>query len=317
MLALVTLAFTVVYFGLRDPWGSGQFLGDTPAYTRYFEDLKYNVVTTSKDLGFYMFMKFFAGFTNVTVFYLVCAFIYVYPQYLLSKKIAPKYFFYAFAFIVTSFSFFGFGTNGLRNGLATSLFLLALYLKPKTWRILLLFVIGFSFHSSLVLPIVAFLLSYYVKGTRWLIGIWILLVPVTFLFGANLNLLLENIPFLTDERFNNLYGREYSSDVIRGFRLDFVIYSVIPIALGAWFIFKKNFRDAFYVRIFNIYLIGNSVWLIFMFAAYSNRIAYLSWFLIPIIVMYPLMRIPTWKNQSHVIGTAIIVNLLLTLFLTL
>lgn len=70
--------------------------------------------------------------------------------------------------------------------------------------------------------------------------------------------------------------------------------------LMTWFVtVKRQFRD----RTFNIlaitYILCNSFWVMVIRAAFSNRFAYLSWFLYPIIIAYPLLRFRIWKDQGN------------------
>ena len=34
-------------------------------------------------------------------------------------------------------------------------------------------------------------------------------------------------------------------------------------------------------------------------AAFSNRFAYLSWFIYPLVIAYALIRIPIWRDQDR------------------
>lgn len=45
-----------------------------------------------------------------------------------------------------------------------------------------------------------------------------------------------------------------------------------------------------YKTILNLYLCTNAVWCLCMYASYCNRIAYLSWFMYPIVLIYPLLK---------------------------
>ena len=45
------------------------------------------------------------------------------------------------------------------------------------------------------------------------------------------------------------------------------------------FIVKKNYiEDQLYVKMCNIYLLANAIWILVIRANFSNRFAYLSWF---------------------------------------
>ena len=76
-----------------------------------------------------------------------------------------------------------------------------------------------------------------------------------------------------------------------GFRIDFLLYSAAPIFLGYKIIIKDRLSvSKMYKTIFNMYLCTNAVWCLCMYASYCNRIAYLSWFMYPIVLIYPLLK---------------------------
>ena len=46
------------------------------------------------------------------------------------------------------------------------------------------------------------------------------------------------------------------------------------------------------------YTFTNSVWMLCMYAEYTNRIAYLSWFMYPFVLIYPLIC-ENWGIQKY------------------
>ena len=78
--------------------------------------------------------------------------------------------------------------------------------------------------------------------------------------------------------------------------------SSFPVFTGWYFIFKKNFNDKFYSHIFNIYLVCNAFWILIIRANFSNRFAYLSWFLMSLIIIYPFLKQQFFKKQELVIA---------------
>jgi len=77
-----------------------------------------------------------------------------------------------------------------------------------------------------------------------------------------------------------------------------VIYSVIPILVGYYYLFKIKVVDVFYHRIFNMYLFANAIWLLVISMAFTDRMAYLSWFLVPFLLLYPLLKYALPINQK-------------------
>jgi hypothetical protein len=64
-----------------------------------------------------------------------------------------------------------------------------------------------------------------------------------------------------------------------GFRWDFLLYSALPIFIGWIATYKKSINDKTYSFILHTYIFSNAFWVLINTAAYSNRFAYLSWFL--------------------------------------
>lgn len=55
-----------------------------------------------------------------------------------------------------------------------------------------------------------------------------------------------------------------------------------------------------------MYCVANAFWVLVINAAFSNRFAYLSWFLMPIVIMYPLFKYKIVPDQYKMIGLVII-----------
>ena len=107
---------------------------------------------------------------------------------------------------------------------------------------------------------------------------------------------------------------EYNT--IKGFRLDFIIYSSMPVLMGYWVKYKYKMEERIYDMILNMYLVCNGVWMLCMYAAFTNRIAYLSWFMYPIVLLYPCFTIteryhPLVVNRNKII----VAHLTFTLFM--
>ena len=93
----------------------------------------------------------------------------------------------------------------------------------------------------------------------------------------------ERSSYLTDGNINN---DSFSSS---GFRWDFLLYSASAVYTAYFFIFKKNFTDQRYNRLVCVYLAANAFWVLVIRANFSNRFAYLSWFMMGIVIVYPFL----------------------------
>lgn len=121
----------------------------------------------------------------VEAFFFICAILYIYPLYVVSKKIFKEYWAYSFLMLILSFSFWAYGTNGIRNGIATSLFLWAIVQDNKKYLYVLL-LCSVNFHISLIIPIVMYFVAQYYNNTKYIFYFWILCIPLSLVLGNTL-----------------------------------------------------------------------------------------------------------------------------------
>ena len=309
------LFFVVFYVGLRPI--NGAFI-DMTTYASIFEGVSSGeLVDPTGDHGFNLFIQGATKLLNAEGFFLLCAILYIYPMFVLSKEFFNRYWFLGFLTLVTSFSFWAYGTNGIRNGLATSIYLLALATNKKTFICFSLIIISCLFHKSMVIPSLAFALTYYFNYVKSYLFLWGLAIPVSLFSGDYFSTLIADIGF-EDDRLGYLISNANAEEFSRtGFRWDFLVYSSIPVFIGYYFIFIKGFKDLIYNQIYSIYLISNSFWILVINANFSNRFAYLSWFLLPIIIIYPLLKCNIWCNQYRKVSGLIVLHFLFTYIMTL
>lgn len=98
-----------------------------------------------------------------------------------------------------------------------------------------------------------------------------------------------------------------------GFRIDFILYSALPIVIGYIALFKKNLISSKYAVLYNFYLLTNGTWMLCMYASFTNRIAYLSWFVYPIILVYPLLEMDWGTDKREMFKYITTFNLCFTL----
>ena len=73
----------------------------------------------------------------------------------------------------------------------------------------------------------------------------------------------------------------------------------------------------FYRDLIHLYICINGIWMLCMYAEFTNRIAYLSWFLYPIVIIYPFIHENLGHNKYKVFGKTILYHLAFTLFMSL
>jgi hypothetical protein len=311
----LVLAIVTAFIGLRDPYAT--YFVDTIRYSQQYNNMQgMDNSVFLKDPGFFLYMWLASKILMLEIFYLLTAFLYVFLPYLAFKKWFGYYSLFALLMYIGSMSFWTYGVNGVRNGLATSILIYAFSKHNRKMLMLMIMLISISIHKSLILPIMAFFIATRITNTKVLIVIWLFIAVIMAVtgneLGAWLNNLMEIINY--DERSHVLITDKYDHIVKGGYRFDFLLYSSAAIFLGYYYL-KKGVKDVFYIRLLNTYIIANIVWVIFIYAAYSNRIAYLSWFLMPIIMLYPLLTQSIFQNKNKLIAYLILINFIFSAFL--
>ncbi|WP_027383236.1 EpsG family protein [Epilithonimonas caeni] len=305
----------ILYMGLRPI--NVHYFGDTSTYAGIFKAMRNGQeAKIQKDYVFNYFMKWCSNFMDVHRFFLLLDILYIIPSLLFSRKYFGQYWFFAMFMFIGSFSFWAYGTNGLRNGLATSLFILGLYFYNRKVIMYMIFTLGYFMHASLIIPIAAFVVSGIYKNPKVYLYIWFASIPLSLVGGSAWTTLFAGLGFedRTSGYLTNAEGNlEQFSQT--GFRWDFLLYSASAVFIGWYFIFKKQIVDRFYIHIFGVYTIANSFWILVITAAFSNRFAYLSWFLMPAVFIYPMFRYKIWKDQYKTFAIILFSYFMFTYFM--
>jgi hypothetical protein len=64
-------------------------------------------------------------------------------------------------------------------------------------------------------------------------------------------------------------------------------------------------------------MIANTFWILVIRANFSNRFAYLSWFLMAIVIAYPLLKVKFWDDHYKNVGRIFLAYYLFTYFMFL
>lgn len=304
-LGLLLVGFIIFYMGLRPV---SYYFGDMGTYAKIFNDFQYNDTSGfENDFVFNFFMKFSSNIMSINFFFLTCAFLYVFPLFLICKKWFENYWFYAFLMLVGSFSFWSYGTNGIRNGIATSLFLLAISRDKKLFQILWI-VLAIGVHKSLLLPTLGYVIAQFYNKPKVMVAFWLICIPLSLAAGgfwenffAGLGFEDDRLSYLTE---GNVNEDEFSST---GFRWDFLLYSAAGVYSGWYFIVKKGLEDKIYFWLFNTYVFANAFWILVIRANFSNRFAYLSWFMMALVIIYPFLKKQLVPKQNKVLAFVILI----------
>lgn len=302
----------ILYFGLATIYGI--FIGDTILYEWSYR----HIDNTTPFLPFFEDEALFLNLQTLIYklggheyyyFAIVIALIYVGSLLLACHKLISYNIWVTFLFCITSFSFFSYGTNGIRNGAACHLVLLGIVYLKERWNLkqllaLTCFLFAFLIHRSSILPILcAIFCCFFRIKPHVTIAIWFVSIIISIIFGNAISNLFLGLGF--DSRFDKYYQDQLNIEQMQrdfayvGFRFDFLLYSAVPIFMVWYLTVKRNFQDKVYNIIANTYILSNAFWILVIRASYSNRFAYLSWFLYPIIIAYPLLRMNIWENQNR------------------
>lgn len=225
------------------------------------------------------------------------------------RKMFPKDTMFAFLVCLGAFSTFTYATNGIKAGSAASIFLLAIAYRDNLKITIPLALISWGFHHSMIMVVASYIIVLFYNKPKWYFMLWIMSV----LFAAlHITTFQEIFNSLADERGQSyLEGQSYG----KGFRIDFILYSAMPVLVGYYAIFKKKIQSKAYNIVLCLYLITNSIWMLCMYAEFTNRIAYLSWFQYPIVLIYPFLKEKWGNNQYKIARKVIYAHLAFTIFM--
>lgn len=311
-LMIMLAFFAILLIGWREWWVHEVFF-DSYRYGSFYV----NALFDAKDMGFYVLQDQCkrAGL-SVDMFFLICASLYVIPYALASQKISHRYGFIVLLAIMSTMGFYSYGVNGIRNGLAISFLLLA-FSRNKIVPFILFSIIAVSFHKSVALTLLSFIVAQKIcNNIKWGIMLWLLTIPFSFVAESIIKNAVLGIDFF-NERVEGYFTTEADADQFShvGFRYDFVLYSAIPVLIGWYFQVRKKFTDKFYRILYCTYLYANAFWIIINSVPYSNRFAQLSWFLMPVLIIYPFIYYDSIRFRFPKIAMVLIAQLCFVLIM--
>ncbi len=246
------------------------------------------------------------------IFFLIITSIYYIITFWGIKRIFKNHSLAAYIVWLGSFSTFSYGVNGIKAGAAAAIFILALSFYDKKFYAIILSLIALGFHHSMLVCIVAYICVVLLKNPKYYLTFWCLCFIISSLRITYFQMLFANLSddsgasyLLTTE------GEDFGGK--GGFRLDFILYSVLPIAIGYMALFTKKLASSKYTLLYNFYLLTNGIWMLCMYASFTNRIAYLSWFIYPIVLTYPLLEMRWGSDRDQLFKFIVSLNLCFTL----
>ena len=301
---LLFSVFFIVLYGLRPI--SGMYFGDTKNYANTYQLLQNFGIFGMKgsdeagtDWLFFTIQKICARIIDVHLWLMLMMCCYIIPMYKGCKQIDIKHGALLMLFCIGSFGFYSFAVNGVRNGIACSIMIMAVAALIKKRMVLtaILCFMAIGFHKSAALPTVVLYFTYFVRNPKFMYIVWLVTIGISLTVGEQIDTLLSAM--INDERLASELQGDNADGVImeHRFRWDFLFYSSMPIILAAYTIFKRKLYNKTYLLLLGTYMYANSFWVLAIRALFSNRIAYLSWFIYPIVLAYPLLNFPVFKKK--------------------
>ena len=200
-------------------------------------------MTNTRDFAFYsltyFLSKLFNG--NFIAYEMVLAILSYLPILIVCREESEDYTFSAllFIFIMNFYNPF----NGVRQGIAVSLLFYAHYMlfkRKKYIKYIIMVIIAFGFHSTVLFVVPLFLLSSLKVNNKFL---WIVIGGITASFFA-LNSLWGNIIKLFEATGQEKLANDYASITLEGSSFTRFLVSVLPVVVGLVFYKKlKETRD--------------------------------------------------------------------------
>ncbi len=315
---LVISVVMALWIGFRPVFG---YFGDTGNYARSYLGLETGTVTMdwkSEWIWQWLMMVCRSIGLSASGFLTVVSFGYVLSALWAVKRFTPSNPMLGMLFVWASLMFFTFGTNGLRNGLACHVILLAMsfLLDDKYAPGIVLCLVAFGIHRSTMLPIAVIFTGLFVmKDVKYALYFWVASIFISLAAGGTVTNFFTSLGF--DDRMSHYATDDTHADLFSktGFRWDFLLYSAMPVLLAWYVTVKRNLQDKWYNVICIAYCLCNAFWIMVIRASFSNRFAYLSWFMYPVVIAYPLINMPVWDDQDRKTGQILLAYCGFTLFM--
>lgn len=313
----ILVLFVVLFIGFRPV--SGRYFVDMANYVLYYTTFyEGEPFHFDGNAGNLLFDNLFAWWGSMrlgyTSFFVFIATIYFGTAYLGIRKLFPNHRLAAYLVFLAALSTFSYGTNGIKAGAAASLFIWAMGYRENLKVCIPLVLLSWVFHHSMIMVVAGFVLILFVKNPKYYFIGWCFCFLMAAAHVSTFQHLFSG--FTTEHGAEYLLGDGSEDGTKGGFRIDFILYSAMPVLVGWYAVFKKKIRlSALYKDLLNLYLCLNGIWMLCMYANFTNRIAYLSWFLYPIVLIYPFLQEQWGKARYKTFAWVMLGHLSFTLFM--
>lgn len=284
-------------------------LGDTTTYLEHFiarsQGLPYK--WESRDWLYEAFTWLTSKTGSVAFHFISITFVIFAPILYWSKKhFNQAYWVVVLLFLAHPF-FIPYANNGIRFGMATSIFILALASKNQWYR-LIFALAAVLMHGTMLLP---FLMMYFILlfpkiRLRYFIYVSLFANLMAILLKTSwYHYFLDLLPieyffrmhfYLSEMQYNHVA-------IWGGFRWDFWLYGFLFVIWSAWIIHRYKWRDPYFIFIAKLYTSIHAITPFFYAVFFANRFGMLAWFLTPLLIALPLKAVenkPKFKKYAFV-----------------
>lgn len=302
MLCWLLAVFFIIFFAVRP---HNRYFPDTQGYAVVYYNVQDGMIIKGEkaEVAFEFVRDTCAAMgLSVEVYFGVVATLYLVAIVLSCQLVFPRHPFIAMLGVVTSFAFYSGGGAIIRNGIAMSWMLWAISLwltsgkrKKRRWIAIAIAICAYYFHHSIALTIAAFAASLLlIKSTKTALWIWIGAIFVALLIGRPIGEIASD--WIGDDRLMDYVEAGLDEKNFEGFsssrfRWDFLLYSVLGIAMIYYCTIKKKIRDKTYIILSNTYILANAMWIILIYSKFTDRFARLSWIIMPFVLLYPILKL--------------------------
>lgn len=285
--------------------GLSPYVGDKLAYYFNFARItekSFIDLLSEKDPLFYIASKSIISLTgSIDLVFVFFSAVYILGYYFFSLKVAKQHAIFFFLVSVSFFFFIQYGINTIRAGLASIAFLFALsnYRSRKIILCILLLIISFLLHKSFLIPVLSLFVTKYSYRTMHYIYVWCFCLVLSISVGGALQGVLANYLISSDDIRAYQYLTESNENYNQGFRFDFVLFSIAPVIFIMYRYKYYILYDLWFSRIFNAYILTNAFWLLIIRANFTDRFAYLSWVMLPIVLLIPVLSESEQKGRIY------------------
>ena len=103
---------------------------------------------------------------------------------------------------------------------------------------------------------------------------WVASIGISLVIGGAVSNFFAGLGF--DDRMSSYISGQEDEELMEsfsniGFRWDFLLYSVMPIWLGYYLVFKRKIYNSTYMLLLGTYVYSNAFWVMIIRSSFSNR----------------------------------------------